>query len=270
VKTCLVYRGDTVLRGFDEDVRVAVHEGLKQSGVRVVTGTVFEKITKDEGTGKKTVLLKNGDELIADDVVFAIGRDPYTKGLGLENAGVQINEKGAIVVDEYSKTNVDSIYAVGDVTDRVNLTPVAIREGAAFADTVFGGKPRGYDHDTIASAVFTQPPVGTVGLSEVEARRKYGKIDIYKSTFTPMKYMLTEHRSRMLIKLIVRASDDVVIGCHMVGDDSPEIIQAVGIAVKAGLTKAQFDDTCAVHPSVAEELVTMKEKWTPPELKAAE
>ena len=269
VKTCLVYRGDTVLRGFDEDVRVAVHEGLKQSGVRVITGTVFEKITKDEDTGKKTVFLKNGDELIADDVVFAIGRDPYTKGLGLENAGVEVNDKGAIVVDEYSKTNVDSIYAVGDVTDRVNLTPVAIREGAAFADTVFGGKPRGYDHDTIASAVFTQPPVGTVGLTEVEARKTYGQIDIYKSTFNPMKYALTKERSPMLIKLIVRASDDVVIGCHMVGDDSPEIIQAVGIAVKAGLTKAQFDDTCAVHPSVAEELVTMKEKWTPPELKAA-
>ncbi len=270
VKTCLVYRGDTVLRGFDEDVRVAVHEGLKQSGVRVITGTVFEKITKDEDTGKKTVFLKNGDELIADDVVFAIGRDPYTKGLGLENAGVEVNDKGAIVVDEYSKTNVDSIYAVGDVTDRVNLTPVAIREGAAFADTVFGGKPRGYDHDTIASAVFTQPPVGTVGLTEVEARKTYGQIDIYKSTFNPMKYALTKERSPMLIKLIVRASDDVVIGCHMVGDDSPEIIQAVGIAVKAGLTKAQFDETCAVHPSVAEELVTMKEKWTPPELKAAE
>ncbi|MCP2678687.1 glutathione-disulfide reductase [Maricaulaceae bacterium NA33B04] len=270
VKTCLVYRGDTVLRGFDEDVRVAVHEGLKASGVRVITGTVFEKITKDEDTGKKTVFLKNGDELIADDVVFAIGRDPYTKGLGLENAGVEVNDKGAIIVDEYSKTNVDSIYAVGDVTDRVNLTPVAIREGAAFADTVFGGKPRGYDHDTIASAVFTQPPVGTVGLTEVEARKKYGQIDIYKSTFNPMKYVLTKERSPMLIKLIVRASDDVVIGCHMVGDDSPEIIQAVGIAVKAGLTKAQFDETCAVHPSVAEELVTMKEKWTPPELKAAE
>ncbi len=270
VKTCLIYRGDTVLRGFDEDVRVSVHEGLKQSGVRVITGTVFEKITKDEDTGKKTVLLKNGDEIVADDVVFAIGRDPYTKGLGLENAGVEVNDKGAIIVDEYSKTNVDNIYAVGDVTDRVNLTPVAIREGAAFADTVFGGKPRGYDHDTIASAVFTQPPVGTVGLTEVEARRKYGEIDIYKSTFNPMKYALTKDRSPMLIKLIVRASDDVVIGCHMVGDDSPEIIQAVGIAVKAGLTKAQFDETCAVHPSVAEELVTMKEKWTPPELKAAE
>ncbi len=267
VKTCLVYRGDTVLRGFDEDVRIAVHEALKASGVRVITDTVFEKIVKHEDSDMKTVYLTNGVELEADQVVFAIGRDPYTKDLGLENAGVEIDDKGAIKVDAYSKTTADSIYAVGDVTNRVNLTPVAIREGAAFADTVFGGKPRGYDHATIPSAVFTQPPVGTVGLSEAEARREYGQIDIYKSIFTPMKYMLTEQRSRMMMKLVVRASDDVVVGCHMVGDDSPEIIQAVGIAVKAGLTKAQFDDTCAVHPSVAEELVTMKEKWTPPELK---
>lgn len=271
VKTCLVYRRDTVLRGFDEDVRIAVHEGLKASGVRVITGTVFEKITCDEATGHKTVYLKNGDELEkVDQVVFAIGRDPYTKGLGLETAGVELDEVGAVKVDAFSKTNVDHIYAVGDVTNRVNLTPVAIREGAAFADTVFGGKPRGYDHETIASAVFTQPPVGTVGLTEVEARRKYGPVDIYKTTFTPMKYMLTEARSRMLMKLVVRAEDDVVVGVHIVGDDSPEIIQAIGIAVKAGLTKAQFDATCAVHPTVAEELVTMREKWTPPELKAAE
>lgn len=267
VKTCLIYRGDTVLRGFDEDVRVAVHEGLKASGVRVITGTVFDRITNDDASDTKTVYLKNGVELQADHVVFAIGRDPYTKGLGLENAGVEVDAKGAIKVDEFSKTTADSIYAVGDVTDRVNLTPVAIREGAAFADTVFGGKPRGYDHSTIASAVFTQPPVGTVGLSETEARREFGEIDIYKTTFTPMKYMLTEHRSRMMMKLVVRASDDVVVGVHIVGDDSPEIIQAVGIAVKAGLTKAQFDETCAVHPTVAEELVTMKDKWTPPELK---
>ncbi len=271
VKTCLVYRRDTVLRGFDEDVRIAVHEGLKMSGVRVITGTVFEKITEDEKTGRKTVYLENGDELVdVDEVVFAIGRDPYTKGLGLETAGVELDEIGAVKLDEYSKTNIDHIYAVGDVTNRVNLTPVAIREGAAFADTVFGGKPRGYDHETIASAVFTQPPVGTVGLSEVEARKAYGRVDIYKTNFTPMKYMLTEARSRMMMKLVVRAEDQVVVGVHMVGDDSPEIIQAIGIAVKAGLTKDQFDATCAVHPTVAEELVTMREKWTPPELAAAE
>ncbi len=272
VETCLVYRGETVLRGFDDDVRTAVHEGLKEAGVRVITHTVFDKIElTDEGAKTKRVTLKNGDVIEdVDQVVFAIGRDPYTEGLGLENAGVAVNDKGAIKVDEYSKTNVDNIYAVGDVTDRVNLTPVAIREGAAFVDTVYGDTPNAYDHATIPSAVFTQPPVGTVGLTEAEARHEYGEVDIYKSQFRPMKGIITDHPDKMMMKMIVRQSDQVVIGVHLVGDDSPEIIQAVGIAVKAGLTKAQFDATCAVHPSVAEELVTMKEKWIPPELRAAE
>ena len=272
VETCLVYRGETVLRGFDDDVRTAVHEGLKEAGVRVITHTVFDKIElTDEGSKTRRVTLKNGDVIEdVDQVVFAIGRDPYTEGLGLENAGVEVNDKGAIKVDEYSKTNVDNIYAVGDVTDRVNLTPVAIREGAAFVDTVYGDTPNAYDHATIPSAVFTQPPVGTVGLTEAEARHEYGEVDIYKSQFRPMKGIITDHPDKMMMKMIVRQSDQVVIGVHLVGDDSPEIIQAVGIAVKAGLTKAQFDATCAVHPSVAEELVTMKEKWIPPELRAAE
>ncbi len=271
VKTCLVYRRDTVLRGFDEDVRTFVHEGLKASGVRVITHTVFDRIEETpDRPGFKTVTLKNGDELVADQVVFAIGRNPYVEGLGLENAGVELDEAGAILVDEYSKTNVDHIYAVGDVTNRVNLTPVAIREGAAFAETVFGNKPTAYDHELIPSAVFTQPPVGTAGLTEAEARRTGAEIDIYKSKFRPMKGMITDNPDWMMMKLVVRASDQVVLGVHIVGDDAPEIIQAVGIAVKAGLTKAQFDATCAVHPTAAEELVTMKEKWTPPELKAAE
>lgn len=272
VETCLVYRGETVLRGFDDDVRTAVHEGLKEAGVRVITHTVFEKVEQvDEDAKTKRVTLKNGDVIEdVDQVVFAIGRDPYTRGLGLETAGVEVDEKGAIKVDEYSRTSVENIYAVGDVTDRVNLTPVAIREGAAFVDTVFGGKPNAYDHSTIPSAVFTQPPVGTVGLTEAEARHQYGEVDIYKSQFRPMKGIITDHPDRMMMKMIVRPSDQVVIGVHLVGDDSPEIIQAVGIAVKAGLTKEQFDATCAVHPSVAEELVTMKEKWIPPELRAAE
>jgi len=272
VETCLVYRGETVLRGFDDDVRTAVHEGLKEAGVRVITHTVFEKVEQvDEDSKTKRVTLKNGDVIEdVDQVVFAIGRDPYTRGLGLETAGVEVDEKGAIKVDEYSRTSVENIYAVGDVTDRVNLTPVAIREGAAFVDTVFGGKPNAYDHSTIPSAVFTQPPVGTVGLTEAEARHQYGEVDIYKSQFRPMKGIITDHPDRMMMKMIVRPSDQVVIGVHLVGDDSPEIIQAVGIAVKAGLTKEQFDATCAVHPSVAEELVTMKEKWIPPELRAAE
>lgn len=271
VKTCLVYRRDTVLRGFDEDVRTFVHEGLKASGVRVITHTVFEKIEETpDRPGFKTITLKNGDELVADQVVFAIGRNPYVEGLGLENAGVELDEAGAIKVDEYSKTNVDHIYAVGDVTNRVNLTPVAIREGAAFAETVFANKPTAYDHELIPSAVFTQPPVGTAGLTEAEARKTGAEIDIYKSKFRPMKGMITDNPDWMMMKLVVRASDQVVLGVHIVGDDAPEIIQAVGIAVKAGLTKAQFDATCAVHPTAAEELVTMKDKWVPPEVEAAE
>ncbi len=269
VETCLVYRGDTVLRGFDEDVRTFVHEGLKASGVRVITHTVFKEITKAED-GSKTVTLTNGDELIADEVVLAIGRDPATQGLGLGNAGVDTDENGAVKVDAFSKTSAENIYAVGDVTNRVNLTPVAIREGAAFAETVFGGRPMAFDHEDIASAVFTQPPVGSVGLAEHDARRLHGAVDIYKSTFRPMKGMLTDTPDRMLMKLVVRPSDERVLGVHIVGDDAPEIIQAIGVAVKAGLTKRQFDATCAVHPTVAEELVTMREKWIPPELRAAQ
>lgn len=266
VEVTLVYRGDTVLRGFDDDVREFVHEGLKASGVRVITHTVFEKIA-DNGDGTKTVHLKNGDECPVDEVVFAIGRDPHTKGLGLEKAGVETGARGVVKVDEYSRTSVPHIYAVGDVTDRVNLTPVAIREAVCFAETAFGDNPSAYDHSNIASAVFTQPPVGTVGLSEAQARAEFGDVDVYKSVFRPMKGMLGPNPERMLMKIIVQRGTQRVLGVHIVGDDAPEIIQAVGIAVKAGLTKEQFDATCAVHPTVAEELVTMREKWTPPELK---
>lgn len=266
VDTCLVYRGDTVLRGFDEDIRIAAHEGLKRSGVRVITHTVFDRIEESGEDGMKTVYLDNGDELIADKIVMAVGRRPLTDGLGLEKAGVELAGNGAIKVDAFSRTNIDNIYAIGDVTDRVNLTPVAIREGVAFAETVFGDNPSAYDHSDIASAVFTQPPAGVVGMTEVEARKAYGEIDIYKSDFRPMKNSLTDSLDRMVMKLVVKQDDQRVIGCHIIGDDAPEIIQAVGIAVKAGLTKTQFDETCAVHPTVAEELVTMREKWTPPEL----
>ncbi|MGY6662283.1 MAG: glutathione-disulfide reductase [Glycocaulis sp.] len=266
VEVTLVYRGDTVLRGFDDDVREFVHEGLKASGVRVITHTVFEKIA-DNGDGTRTVHLKNGDECPVDEVVFAIGRDPHTKGLGLEKAGVETGARGVVKVDEYSRTSVPHIYAVGDVTDRVNLTPVAIREAVCFAETAFGDNPSAYDHSNIASAVFTQPPVGTVGLSEAQARAEFGDVDVYKSVFRPMKGMLGPNPERMLMKIIVQRGTERVLGVHIVGDDAPEIIQAVGIAVKAGLTKEQFDATCAVHPTVAEELVTMREKWTPPELK---
>lgn len=270
VETTLVYRGDTVLRGFDDDVRTAVHEGLIEAGVHVVTHAVFKEIAEQDGPTKYRVDLSNGHCADADVVMLALGRVPYTEGLGCENAGVELDSKGAIKVDEWSKTNVPSIWAVGDVTDRVQLTPVAIREGHAFADTEFNDNPWHFDHDQIATAVFSQPPVGTVGLSEEDARKQYGEIDIYKARFKPMKYALTGDSGRVLMKIIVRASDDVVVGCHIVGPDAPEIIQAVGIAVKMGATKADFDRTCALHPSLAEELVTMRDKWVPPELKAAE
>jgi glutathione reductase (NADPH) len=259
VDVTLVYRGDTVLRGFDDDVRIHVHGELKRKGVRVITHSHFTKIEQtDAGLVSH---FNNGQHVTTSQIMAATGRVPLTEGLGCEAAGVAVGTNGAIKVDAFSQTNVPSIYAVGDVTDRMNLTPVAIREGACFANTVFGGHPMAYDHDTIATAVFTQPPTGTVGLSEADARAKYGQVDIYKAHFRPMRYVMPNDETRMLMKLVVRQSDNVVIGCHIVGPDAAEIIQAVGIAVKFGLTKAQFDATCAVHPTVAEELVTMKDKW---------
>jgi glutathione reductase (NADPH) len=268
-EVCQVYRGETVLRGFDDDIRSTVHEELVRSGVRVVTHTVFEKIEQIED-GRKRVHLDNGQHIDTDIVMYAIGRNPYVADLGLDKAGIELDEAGAIKVDAYSQTSADNIYAVGDVTNRVNLTPVAIREGAAFAQTVFGGQPLAYDHDDIASAVFTQPPVGSVGLSEAQARKSFDKVDIYKTSFRPMKASFSNDASRMMMKLVVDGETDRVLGVHIVGPDAPEMIQLAGIAVKAKLTKAQFDAACAVHPTSAEELVTMKEKWTPPELKAAE
>lgn len=264
-EVCQIYRGDTVLRGFDDDVRAHIHDELKRSGVRVMTHANITRI-EEAGDGARRVYTDTGEELTADAVIQAVGRVAHTQGLGLDKAGVETAADGAIIVDKFSKTNVDNIYAVGDVTNRINLTPVAIREGAAFAATVFGDDPTAFDHADVASAVFTQPPVGVVGLTEHEARKAYGAVDIYKATFKPMKNALSGSESRMLVKLVVKQDDQRVVGVHMAGDDSPEIIQAVGIAVKAGLTKQQFDATCAVHPTVAEELVTLKDKWTPPEI----
>ena len=261
VEVCLVYRGETVLRGFDEDVRIAVHEGLKEAGVRVITKTVFTRIDKtDDGLCAK---LDNGHEVKTDVVLMAVGRQANTDGLGCEAAGVKLGENGKVIVDEWSRTSAPNIWAVGDVTDRVNLTPVAIREGHAFADTEFGGKPWHFDHADIATAVFSQPEVGTVGISESEARKAHGEIDIYKTRFRPMKNMLNGDQTRTFMKLVVRASDQRVLGVHIVGEDAAEMIQMAGIAVKMGATKDDFDRTCAVHPSAAEEMVTMRTKWVP-------
>ena len=200
-------------------------------------------------------------ELDASVIMMAVGRRPHTKGLGLDQAGIEFAENGRIEVDDYSRTNVENVFAVGDVTQRAELTPVAIREGHAFADTEFGGQDRKFNHDLIATAVFTQPEVGTVGMTEAEARQEYGNaIDVYKTRFRPMKNMLNGKSEKVFMKVIVRQSDDVVIGAHIVSPDAGEMIQMLGIAVKMGATKAQFDDTCAVHPTIAEEIVTLRTK----------
>ncbi|MFN4024000.1 MAG: glutathione-disulfide reductase [Hyphomonas sp.] len=261
VDVTLVYRGETVLRGFDDEVRLAVHEGLKEAGVRVVTHCVFERIGKD--ANGLTVTLSGGAEIKADVVLMAVGRQANTDHLGCDRAGVQLGARGEVIVDDWSRTNVENIWAVGDVTDRVNLTPVAIREGHAFADTEFGGKAWKMDHENIPTAVFSQPEVGTVGISEADARKAFGQVDIYKTRFRPMKNMLNGDQTRTFMKLVVRASDQRVVGVHVVGEDAAEMIQTAAIAVKMGATKDDFDRTCALHPSAAEELVTMRTKWVP-------
>jgi glutathione reductase (NADPH) len=258
VETVLLYRGPQVLRGFDDDIAAHVHAELERTGVRVICSSVFTAIRPHAG-GYRCELTKDGP-IDTDVVMFAIGRVPYTEGLGLERAGVKLEQNGAVIVDAYSQTNVASIYAVGDVTDRINLTPVAIREGQAFAETVFLGKPTAFDHIDVATAVFTRPSVGAVGCTEAQGRRRHGEIDVYKTTFRPMKHILSANEQRMVMKLVVRRRDDVVVGVHIAGPDAPEMVQLAAIAVKAGLTKAQWDATCALHPTAAEELVTLREK----------
>jgi glutathione reductase (NADPH) len=263
-KVTLLYRGPNILRGFDDDVRAHLTGELERRGIKVVLGCQHERLEK---TGAGIVsTLNNGMTFTTEQVMFATGREPYVEGLGLEAAGVALNERGAVKVDAYSKTSVDSIWAVGDVTDRMNLTPVAIREGAAFAETEFRGHPTTFDHDTIATAVFSQPPIGTVGLGEGEARKAFGQIDVYRAIFRPMKVTFYGGEERTLMKLLVRADTQQVVGVHIVGPDAPEMIQMAAIAVKMGVTKQQWDSTCAVHPTAAEELVTMREKYVPAEL----
>ncbi|MBR1205650.1 MULTISPECIES: glutathione-disulfide reductase [unclassified Bradyrhizobium] len=253
----VVYRGDNILRGFDEDVRKHVRTEMEKRGITIITGCTVAKIDKH---GRDfTTHLSNGSSIASDQVMFAIGRHPNVRGLGLEAAGVAINPaNGGVQVDGWSKTSVDNIYAVGDVTHRTNLTPVAIREGHAFADTVFGKRPVQVDHATIPTAVFSQPEVGTVGLTEEEARAQYSHVDIYKTDFRPIKATMSGRDTRVLMKLVVDGSSDRVLGCHIVGDAAAETIQAIAIAVKMKATKADFDATVALHPTAAEELVTMR------------
>ena len=255
-KTVIVYRRDQILRGFDEDVRKFLAAEMTKKGVEIRTFT-------DPAALKKTasgieVTFENGDRLETDLVLFATGRKPNTTQLGLERVGVEIGTDDMICVDRFSKTTVDHIYAIGDCTNRVNLTPVAIREGAAFAETIFGKKPTPVDHVNIPSAVFSHPPVGTVGMTEAEARRGVASVDIYRSDFRPLKHTLSGRHERSLVKLIVDRATQKVLGAHMVGMDAPEIIQGIAIAVKLGLTKQQLDETVAIHPTAAEEFVTLR------------
>jgi glutathione reductase (NADPH) len=256
----LVHRGPNLLRGFDDDVRSHLAEELEKRGITVVLATQHTAIAK-----AATALVSrfaDGHERESDVVMFCLGREPYVEGLGLENAGVKLTDKGAVAVDDYSRSSVENIWAVGDVTDRINLTPVAIREGQAFAETEFLGRPSKFDHEMVASAVFSQPPIGAVGLSEADARKQYGKVDIYLARLKPMKYAF-HGDERALLKLVVECASEKVVGCHVVGPDAPEMIQMAAIAMKMGVTKTQWDAACAVHPTLAEELVTMREKHVP-------
>lgn len=253
----VIYRGDNILRGFDEDVRTHVRTEMEKRGITILTGCTVNKIDKH---GRDfTTHLSNGSSIASDKVMYAIGRHPNVHGLGLEKAGVALNpHNGGIAVDGWSKTSVPNIYAIGDVTHRTNLTPVAIREGHAFADTVFGKRPVQVDHANIPTAVFSQPEVGTVGLTEQQARAQFSHVDIYKADFRPIKATMSGRDTRILMKLVVDGTTDIVVGCHIVGDAAAEITQAVGIAVKMKATKADFDATIALHPTAAEELVTMR------------
>ena len=265
----VVYRGDNILRGFDDDVRSRLRSEMEKAGITILTGCTVAGIDK-HGEGY-TSHLSSGSSIASDKVMFAIGRHPNVGRLGLEKAGVAINpHNGGIAVDHFSKTSVPHIYAIGDVTHRHNLTPVAIREGHAFADTVFGKRTVEVDHSNIPTAVFSQPEVGTVGLTEAEARAQFGHVDIYKTTFRPIKATMSGRDTRVLMKLVVDGATDRVLGCHIVGDSAAETIQAVAIAVKMKATKADFDATMALHPTAAEELVTMRTPTARHVLRAAE
>jgi glutathione reductase (NADPH) len=252
----LVYRGENILRGFDDDVRQHLRTEMERRGIKVICKRIVEAVEKvDHGL---CVELSDHDDIVVDKVMFATGRRPNVAGLGLETAGVRLNDKGAIEVDQFSRTSVPHIYAVGDVTDRLALTPIAIREGHAFADTVFGGKPTAVDHAYVPTAVFSEPEVGVIGLTETQAREQFHKVEIFKTTFRPMKTAFLGSEARMLMKLVIDGATDRVVGCHIVGPDAGEIIQALGIAIKMGATKADFDATVALHPTVGEELVTLR------------
>ncbi|WP_454849658.1 glutathione-disulfide reductase [Rhizobium binxianense] len=255
VETTLIYRGAEILSRFDQDLRHGLHEAMVAKGIRILCHDVLQRVSKGEN-GLVAETMNNGT-LHADVVMLALGRDPNTQGLGLEAAGVAVNERGAIVVDGYSRTSVPNIYALGDVTDRVQLTPVAIHEAMCFIETEYKNNPTKPDYDTIPTAVFSQPEIGTVGLSEEEAGKRYGELEVYRAQFRPLKATLSGRPEKMIMKLIVDAASRRVVGAHILGHDAGEMAQLLGVTLKAGCTKDDFDRTMALHPTAAEELVTM-------------
>ena len=256
VQTTLIYRGQEILSRFDGDLRRGLHKAMEEKGIRIILEDVFAKIEKN-ADGRLGATTLKGETLIVDQAMFAIGRRPNTRDLGLEAAGVALDEKGAVKVDAYSRTNVPGIFALGDVTDRVQLTPVAIHEAMCFIETEYKNNPTPPDHDLIATAVFSQPEIGTVGLSEEAAAKKFEELDVYRAEFRPMKATLSGRIEKMIMKLVVNAADRKVVGAHILGHDAGEMAQLLGITLKAGCTKDDFDRTMAVHPTAAEELVTM-------------
>ncbi|MEL6186244.1 MAG: glutathione-disulfide reductase, partial [Myxococcota bacterium] len=258
VETTLVHRGHLLLRGFDEDVRLHLTEEIKKHGIEL---RLSQTIERTERQGDQLCSYTSGGECIESDLVLlAVGRKPETKGLGLEQAGVELDEKGAIKVDDHFQTSCGSIYALGDVIDRVTLTPVAIYEAMALTRSLYTDAPQAVDYDTIPSAVFSSPPVGTVGLTELEAVEKHGPIDVYESSFRPLKHTIGGRDQRSYMKVVVQRSTERVLGMHMVGDDAPEIMQGFAAAMKAGLTKSILDRTVGIHPTAAEEFVTMRNR----------
>lgn len=255
VETTLVYRGDLILRKFDNDLRQILNDAMIAKGIRIVYGTTISKVEKSDNA--LSVTLSNGEKLNAGQVMLAMGRLPNTQGLGLDKAGVKCDDKGAIIVDKYMTTSASNIWAVGDVTDRVQLTPVAIHEAMCFIQTAFHNNPTVPDHDLIATAVFSQPEIGTVGLTEEEAVKKYDQVEVYRALFRPMRNTLSGSSEKMLTKLIVDGDTRIVVGAHILGADAGEMAQLLGVILKGKLTKDVFDATMALHPSASEELVTM-------------
>ncbi|MDF1871682.1 glutathione-disulfide reductase [Vannielia sp.] len=257
VKVTIFLRGAQILRGFDDEARGHLSDHMESMGIEIHCGSSILEMSREAEGAPIHVRSTTGHEGDFDKILFATGRAPSTAGLGLEDAGVTLGRFGEILVNEYSQTDVPSIYAIGDVTGRIELTPVAIREGVAFVNTVFHGKPTPVDHELVASAVYTQPEFGTVGMTEAEAEDA-GPIEVYSTTFRPMKSLFAGKEDRVMMKLVVCKTTRKVLGCHIVAPDAGEMIQMAGIAIKMGATKEDFDRTCAVHPTMAEELVTMK------------